>query len=137
MAAATTRRARKARSLGFKDMSRRTSGGSLAMDPDRIVVAFTTVPDAEAGARIARTLVEERLAACVSRVPGLVSIYRFEGAVHEDGEHLLVIKTTRGRMADLDRRLHELHPYQVPELVALDAEHAGAKYAEWLRSVLG
>ena len=62
---------------------------------------------------------------------------RFEGAVHEDGEHLLVIKTTRGRMADLDRRLHELHPYQVPELVALDAEHAGAKYAEWLRSVLG
>jgi periplasmic divalent cation tolerance protein len=104
------------------------------MDADGIVVALTTAPDAETGARIGRTLVEEQLAACVSRVPEIVSIYRFEGAVHEDPETLLIIKTCRRNLADLERRLHELHPYQVPELVVLDAT-AGAKYASWLRSV--
>ena len=78
---------------------RASEGQSINGPDDRIVVAFTTVPDAATGARIARALVEERLAACVSRVAGLVSIYRFEGAVHEDGEDLLVIKTSRRRVA--------------------------------------
>jgi periplasmic divalent cation tolerance protein len=102
------------------------------MQPDRIVLAITTVPDAAAGARIARTLVEERLAACVSRLPGIVSVYRFEGAVHEDGEDLLLIKTARRDLPELERRLLELHPYDVPELVVVDADHVGAKYAKWL-----
>jgi periplasmic divalent cation tolerance protein len=105
------------------------------MDDDRIVVAFTTTPDAETGARIARALVDERLVACVSRVPGIVSIYRFEGAVHEDAEALLVMKTTRKNVAALERRLMELHPYEVPELVVVDASAVGAKYAAWLASV--
>jgi periplasmic divalent cation tolerance protein len=105
------------------------------MDDDGIVVALTTTPDAETGARIGRTLVEERLAACVSRVPEIVSIYRFEGAVHEDGESLLVMKTSRRKVAALEKRLMELHPYQVPELVVLDASAVGAKYAAWLLSV--
>jgi periplasmic divalent cation tolerance protein len=105
------------------------------MGDDGIVVAFTTVPDAATGARIGRTLVEERLVACVSRVPEVVSIYRFEGAVHEDQEALLIMKTTRARVADLDRRLSELHPYKVPELVVVDAAAVASKYAAWLRSV--
>ena len=107
------------------------------MDPDRIVLALTTVPDAATGARIARALVEERLAACVSRVAGLVSIYRFEGAVHEEGEDLLLIKTSGRLVSDLEHRLSELHPYQVPELVVLEAAHVGAKYARWLLDVVG
>ena len=105
------------------------------MDDDGIVVALTTLPDAETGARIARALVDERIAACVSRMPEIVSIYRFEGAVHEEPETLLVIKTRRGRVADLERRLMELHPYDVPEFVVMDAAHVGSKYAAWLRSV--
>jgi periplasmic divalent cation tolerance protein len=101
---------------------------------DRIVIALTTVPDAAIGARIGRTLVEERLAACVNRVPEIVSIYRFEGAIHEDPEALLLIKTVRGRLADLERRLLELHPYRVPEFVVVDAAEVSGAYAAWLRS---
>jgi periplasmic divalent cation tolerance protein len=104
---------------------------------DRIVLAITTVPDAEAGARIGRALVEERIAACVTRVPEVVSIYRFEGSVHEDPESLLLIKTTRARVPDLERRLAELHPYQVPELLIVDPSAVGAPYADWVRSVTG
>ena len=102
------------------------------MDDDGVVVALTTVPDAETGARIARTLVDERLAACVSRVPEMVSIYRFEGAVHEDPETLLVIKTARRRVADLERRLMELHPYDVPEFVVMPVDATSDAYGAWL-----
>jgi periplasmic divalent cation tolerance protein len=104
-------------------------------DDDRIVLAFTTVPDAEVGAKIGRALVDERIAACVSRVPEVVSIYRFEGAVHEDPESLLLIKTTRRRVQDLERRLGELHPYKVPELLVVDPSAVAAPYASWVRAV--
>jgi periplasmic divalent cation tolerance protein len=104
---------------------------------DRIVIVLTTVPDAAAGATLARALVDARLAACVSRVPGIASVYRFEGAVHEDAEELLLIKTTRRRIAELEARLGGLHPYQVPEFVVIDAASVGARYGDWLRSVVG
>jgi periplasmic divalent cation tolerance protein len=106
------------------------------MDDDGIVVAFTTTPDGDSAAAIARQLVEEGIVACASRIPEVVSIYRFEGAVHEDRENLLIMKTARPKLAELEARLMDLHPYDVPELVVVDASKVGAKYAEWLRSVV-
>ena len=104
---------------------------------DAIVVALTTAPDAATGGEIARALVEARVAACVTRIPDAISVYRFEGAVHEDAEELLLIKTTRRALPDLERRLIALHPYKVPEFLVLDAALAGAAYGAWLRSVVG
>jgi periplasmic divalent cation tolerance protein len=104
---------------------------------DRVVVALTTVPDPETGARIGRDLVERKLAACVTRIPGAVSIYRFEGALHEYAETLLLIKTKASSADALERRIAELHPYSVPEFVVVDASAVGGPYASWLRSVVG
>lgn len=96
------------------------------------LLCLSTCPDAETAARIARTLVEERLAACVNRIPGVASTYRWQGKIHDDAEVLLVIKTTRERLDDLRQRLAEMHPYEVPELVAFDIAGGLPAYLEWL-----
>jgi periplasmic divalent cation tolerance protein len=96
------------------------------------LLCFSTCPDAETAARIARTLVEERLAACVNQVPGIRSTYRWQGKIHDDAEVLLVIKTTRDHFDALRARLVEMHPYQVPELVALDIADGLPAYLDWL-----
>ncbi len=97
------------------------------------LLALTTCPDADSAARIARALVEERLAACVSRVPGATSVYRWEGRVEEDTEVLLLIKTTGERLPTLRKRLLALHPYDVPELIALPIEDGLPAYLDWLQ----
>jgi periplasmic divalent cation tolerance protein len=109
---------------------------SDAPEGEAIVIALTTAPDDDAAALIARTLVGEGLAACVSRIPSVLSIYRFEGAVHEDREVMLVIKTTTKRLTALERRLLGLHPYEVPEFLVVEASAASDAYARWLRSVV-
>ena len=96
------------------------------------LLCLSTCPDAETAARIARTLVEERLAACVNRVPGIQSIYRWQGEINDDAEVLLVIKTTRERFGALRARLSELHPYEVPELIALEIADGLPAYLDWL-----
>jgi len=95
-------------------------------------VVFATAPDAEVGARLARALVTERLAACVNLVAGVRSIYRWQGKVHDDAEVLLVIKTTEGRLAELCARVAALHPYELPELLALPAVGGSADYLAWV-----
>jgi periplasmic divalent cation tolerance protein len=96
------------------------------------LVALSTCPDDASAARIARVLVEEGLAACVNRLPGVVSVYRWQGEVHEDGEVLLVIKTTTERFEALRHRLLALHPYQVPELAAWPISLGNGTYLRWL-----
>jgi periplasmic divalent cation tolerance protein len=102
------------------------AGGSDA------IVVLVTVPTAERAAEIARALVEERLAACGNVVPGLRSIYRWEGRVQEDDEVLLLLKTTRGRFEALRDRVLALHPYDVPEVIALPVEAGSAAYLGWI-----
>jgi periplasmic divalent cation tolerance protein len=97
-------------------------------------VFLLTAPDDETARRIARTLVEERLAACVKVVPGVISIYRWQGAVHEDAELLLVAKTSQDRLAALAERLAVIHPYALPELVALTPSGGSARYLDWVRA---
>ncbi len=96
------------------------------------VVLITAPADGETPGRLARTLVEERLAACVNRVPGLVSTYRWEGKIEEDKEELLVVKTAEDRLEALFQRVAELHPYTVPEILALPVEKGHPPYLEWL-----
>jgi periplasmic divalent cation tolerance protein len=96
------------------------------------LVILVTAPGAAEAAALARALVEERLAACGNVVPGLRSIYRWEGKVQEDTEALLVLKTTRARFEALRERILALHPYQVPEVLALPVEAGSAPYLAWI-----
>jgi periplasmic divalent cation tolerance protein len=96
------------------------------------IVALTTVGTQDDADRIARALVERGLAACVNVVPGLISTYRWKGAVQREGELLLVIKTRAERFEALREALLALHPYEVPELIALPIEAGHAPYLAWL-----
>ena len=96
------------------------------------IVVLCTCPDADVGGRIAAALVDECLAACVSCVPGLSTIYRWKGAVHRDAEVLLLIKTTRDRFDALKSRLATLHSHDVPELIAFDVVDGLAPWLDWV-----
>lgn len=99
-----------------------------------ILLCYCTCPDAASAARLAETLVEERLAACINRLPGVVSTYRWEGKVASESEELLLIKTTAGRFEALRSRLLLLHPYELPELIAVPVEHGHPAYLDWVRA---
>lgn len=105
-------------------------------EEERVIVVLTTVATEDDAARIASALVERRLAACVNLLPAIRSIYRWQGAVQDDRELLLLIKTTAARRAALVDALGELHPYDVPEIVALDTAFVGPAYARWLRDAV-
>jgi periplasmic divalent cation tolerance protein len=98
-----------------------------------LVLALSTAPDAEHAARIARALVDERLIACANLVPGLTSIYRWQGEVQSGTEVLLLMKTRRALVPHLKERLPQLHPYQVPELVVTEISDGLAPYCAWVR----
>nr|7L85_A Chain A, BG505 SOSIP-T33-31A [Human immunodeficiency virus 1]7L85_D Chain D, BG505 SOSIP-T33-31A [Human immunodeficiency virus 1]7L85_F Chain F, BG505 SOSIP-T33-31A [Human immunodeficiency virus 1]7L85_H Chain H, BG505 SOSIP-T33-31A [Human immunodeficiency virus 1]7L85_J Chain J, BG505 SOSIP-T33-31A [Human immunodeficiency virus 1]7L85_L Chain L, BG505 SOSIP-T33-31A [Human immunodeficiency virus 1]7L85_N Chain N, BG505 SOSIP-T33-31A [Human immunodeficiency virus 1]7L85_P Chain P, BG505 SO len=100
-------------------------------------VVLITVPSALVAVKIAHALVEERLAACVNIVPGLTSIYREEGSVVSDHELLLLVKTTTDAFPKLKERVKELHPYEVPEIVALPIAEGNREYLDWLRENTG
>lgn len=105
--------------------------------PSSFVIVLTTFPaDGDARA-LARTLVDERLAACVNVLPPMESIYRWQGAVEEARERQLVVKTTTARVAALEARIGELHPYDVPELLVLSVVDGAADYLEWLAAAAG
>ncbi len=101
-------------------------------DPETILVVFSTAPDLEVAGRIARALVEGRAAACVQTIPGIHSTYRWEGRIEESSEVLLVAKTTRARLGDLQDVFARTHPYEVPEIVAVEAAHVAAPYRAWV-----
>ena len=101
---------------------------------DEVRLVLITAPDADSGATLARALVDERLAACVNLVPGVRSIYRWEGGIEEDSEVLLVVKTRQERCEALAARVEALHPYDLPEVVVLPIEGGGARYLSWILS---
>lgn len=93
---------------------------------------LVTAPEGVPAETLARALVAEGLAACVNRVPGVQSTYRWEGQVRDDRETLLVIKTTAPAYPALERRIRELHPYDVPEVIALPIARGSEPYLSWL-----
>jgi periplasmic divalent cation tolerance protein len=102
-----------------------------------VVVVLTTAPTAEVAERIGETLVDEGLAACANIVPGVRSIFRWKGAVSHESEVLVILKTTTEGLAVLRGRVLELHPYEVPELIALDVQSGHEPYLDWVRSEVG
>lgn len=99
-----------------------------------VLLCYCSCPDAASARRIAEALVGERLAACVNRLPGISSTYRWQGEVITDHEELLLIKTTADRFEALKTRLLELHPYDLPELIAVPVECGHATYLDWVRT---
>ena len=99
-------------------------------------VVITTVEKVGDAKRFARRLVEEKLAACVSVLPGVNSTYWWRGKVERTREVMLLAKTTRGKMKRLVQRVEELHPYEVPEILAISVRVAPRKYLEWMRKSL-
>jgi periplasmic divalent cation tolerance protein len=104
--------------------------------PEDALVVLVTVPSSEVGERLARGLLERRLVACVNLLPGVVSLYRWQGAVQRDGEVLALCKTTRARWHEFETYLAAEHPYEVPELLALRAEQVSGSYLGWLRGAV-
>jgi len=99
-----------------------------------VMVVLTTLPDAPAAELLAERLLEERLVACANILPGARSVYRWEGQVRRDDEVVVILKTTRAILPRLRQRFPELHPYDVPELVAMDVVEGAAGYLDWVRS---
>ncbi|MEI8254693.1 MAG: divalent-cation tolerance protein CutA [Deltaproteobacteria bacterium] len=108
-------------------MNEWTPGGAVRL-------LLCTVPDEAAAERIARVLVEERLAACVNMVPGLRSIYAWKGRIEDDREVLLLIKSTDDHLPALAERVRSLHRYENPEVIALPVEAGLSDYLDWVRA---
>ncbi|MGD8380179.1 MAG: divalent-cation tolerance protein CutA [Gammaproteobacteria bacterium] len=97
-----------------------------------ILVGLCTCPADETAERLARTLVAEKLAACVNVLPAATSIYEWRGEVAADPERLLVIKTREERWEALETRIRELHPHELPEVIAVRVEKGSGAYLDWV-----
>lgn len=104
--------------------------------PTQVRIVLTTADNPREAARLARTLVEERLAACVSFIPAVQSIYRWKEQIESSTETMLLIKTASVQLAALETRLHELHSYETPEFLVLDVAGASHPYLDWLQASL-
>jgi periplasmic divalent cation tolerance protein len=98
-----------------------------------IRLVFTTCPDVNAAQQPATALVTEQLAACVNQLPGVQSTYLWQGQLQRDNEVLLLIKTTAAQLATLELRLKALHPYQLPEFIAVTVCAGSQSYLDWVR----
>ena len=101
------------------------------------LLVLTTVGNEEDALFLARALVERRLAACVNVLPSVRSLYRFRGVLEDENEHLLVIKTRADRYDALAAAVEELHPYEVPELVAMPIVRGAERYLAWVNDSVG
>jgi len=101
-----------------------------------MLMVFSTFPDIETAARVVRVLVEERLIACGNLLPGARSLYRWEGKVADESEVAVLMKTRKQDWTALMSRLHELHPYQTPECIAIRIAAGAPQYMAWLEEAL-
>ena len=101
-----------------------------------VVIIQTSCPDSASAEQIAQILVEEGLAACVSRIRGVISTYRWQGAIQVDGEELLLIKTMMHCKDAVFARVLELHPYELPELIVVEAAAVHGPYRDWVAAAV-
>ena len=101
------------------------------------LLCLSTCPDRTTAERIARALVEERLAACVNLLPGIESVYRWQGKVETGSETLLPAKTVPARLEALTARIVELHPYDLPEVIAVESAGGLPAYLDWVAGETG
>lgn len=105
------------------------------MNPD-LCIALCTVPDESIAGQIADALVSEKLAACVNIIPSVMSVYRWKDAVEHSEELLLLIKTSEAVWPLLETRILELHPYELPEIIAVPIQTGQADYTQWIKNNL-
>ncbi|XP_078164384.1 nitrogen regulatory PII-like, alpha/beta isoform X4 [Carex rostrata] len=98
------------------------------------IVVYVTVPNREAGKKLADSIIKERLAACVNIVPGIESVYWWEGKVQTDSEELLIIKTRESLLPVLTEHVKANHEYDVPEVIAMPITGGNTKYLEWIKN---
>ncbi|EXB91536.1 Protein CutA [Morus notabilis] len=122
----------------FSSQSQAKSSGSIRMASESntvpSIVVYVTVPNKEEGKKLAESLVREKLAACVNRVPGIESVYQWQGEVQTDAEELLIIKTRESLLEALKEHVKANHPYDVPEVIALPITGGSTAYLEWLKN---
>lgn len=121
------------------DQSEATAAAAAAVSDDGAspwCLLLCTHPDAEAAKVLARQLVAEKLVACMNVLPQGLSIYRWQGEIEESAEVLLLMKTRAAYFDELCARIHDLHPYEVPEVIAVPITQLDDAYAQWLHSVL-
>lgn len=109
----------------------------MALQPTNVVLVLTTIPLELDADGFARTLVSERLAACVSVMAAMASTYHWHGAIEAASERQVMVKTTAERVTAIERRLADLHPYDVPELLVLPVGGGGAAYLDWVAGEVG
>lgn len=111
----------------------RMSGGIRPMSADsEVLLVLSSLPDQAAAQQLARTLIERRLAACVSVLAPCTSVYRWRGTVEEAAEVPVLIKTTADRYAELESTLRALHPYELPEIIAVPVVRGLPGYLDWV-----
>lgn len=102
-----------------------------------MLIVFTTTSDLNEAERLAQSIVEIKLAACVQILPRMTSVYLWEGKIQTEPEHLLLIKTLEEKFDELSEFIKEHHSYDVPEIVAIEAEKVSEEYLLWMRGVTG
>jgi periplasmic divalent cation tolerance protein len=103
------------------------------MDDTRGLLIWTNLPDRPSAETLARSLVQQGLAACVNILPAVHSVYRWQGAIKEATEVSLLIKTSTARYAELERAIKAAHPYELPEIIAIPIQHGLPAYLDWLQ----
>jgi periplasmic divalent cation tolerance protein len=104
------------------------------MDAPPTIAVFITASDSAEAGRLADTLVEKQLAACVQIIPQISSVFRWQGSVQRANEVLLIAKTLSAKFAELEREVKALHSYETPEIVAVSLSDGSSAYLEWLRA---
>ena len=112
---------------------------AVGLPPRRteVCVVLVTVPDLDTGVILSRRVIQEHLAACGNVIPGLTSVYRWDGEIQEDSEALVLFKTTVEAMEALKKRVTELHPYDVPEFLAVPVTDGHEPYLRWVEGEVG
>lgn len=100
----------------------------------QVIVTFCTCPDKETAEKIARLLVESSLAACVNILPSLTSVYSWQGQIESAEEHLLLIKSPKAAYKAIETAVRSQHPYELPEIIAVNAEQGLPEYINWIHS---
>ncbi|GMH00237.1 hypothetical protein Nepgr_002076 [Nepenthes gracilis] len=121
--------------FGDKKQSRSTHSTRMETSNKTVpsIVVYVTVPNKEAGKKLAESIVKERLAACVNRVPGIESVYEWKGEIQTDSEELLIIKTRESLLGALTEHVIANHEYETPEVIALPITGGSIPYLEWIK----
>jgi len=104
--------------------------------PQAIEIIFCTCPDKTTAKNLARLLVEKKLAACVNILPGITSVYAWEGKIESVQEHLLLIKSTKDKYQAIETTLFDQHPYEIPEIIAVPVQRGLSEYLDWIDTCL-